>query len=202
MPSTPSAETGADEAFRARRVARLRTRRDRLHWTTWAAIVAVSLVAVVVTVERSQPKDTVRAEALGPKIKGAAAPRQGGTGCVGWPLELTPTAKPAPRIGAVSLWGDRDAFHFRNVGGTEVVIDVTAEDGALRPVEQDAEQVDDGRLRFELGPDSEARFTAACGVTALTFAGTAADGAPLGAGAFQVGSGPADAPLEIEKVVR
>lgn len=208
MPSTPSAEPAepaapsADDAFRARRVARLRARRGRWRWSTWAAVAAVVLVAVAITVERSQPEDTVRAAAESPKIKGAAAPRQGGTGCVGWPLGLTPTAKPSARNGAVSLWGDRDAFHFRNVTGGEVVVDVTAADGVLRPVESDAEQVDDGHLRFELGPDSEVRFTAACEVTALTFAGTGAGGAPLGEGAFQLGSGPADAPLEFDKVVR
>ncbi|MCU1371167.1 MAG: hypothetical protein JWO77_2361 [Ilumatobacteraceae bacterium] len=201
MLSTPSAEPGADDAFRSRRVARLRARRGRLHWSAWAAIAAVTLVAVAVTVDHSQPKDTVRAEALNPKVKDAAAPRQGGTGCVGWPLDLTPTAKPSPRTGAVSLWGDRDAFHFRNVGAAEVVIDVTSTDGALRPVESDAVQVGEDHLRFELGPDSEARFTAACGVTTLMFTGTSA-GAPLGAAAFQMGSGPADAPLEIAKVVR
>lgn len=194
-------EAAADAAFRKRRVAQLR-RRGRLAWTTWLAVGAVALVAVVITAHRSQPDDHVRAEALSPKIRNAAAPRQGATGCVGWPLSLTPSAKPPARQGAITIWGDRSAFHFRNVNDAPVVIEVAAQGGALRPVDADATQVNDGLLRFEMGPNSEARFTAACEVSGLTFTGTGPTGAALAEGAFELGTGPTDAPFVVTKVVR
>lgn len=204
LPSTPSAERDADASFRERRVARLRRNRSRrrLGWLGWGVLALVAVAALAITVHRSQPEDRLQAEATRPKILKDIGPRQGATGCVGWPRSLTPSDKPTAREGAVTVWGDRSAFHFRNAAGGPVVIEVTARGGALRPVDSDAAQDGDERLRFELAPDSEARFTAACSVTSLTFAGTDASGAPLGEGAFQMGTGPGDAPLVIDKVVR
>lgn len=195
------APVAADDAFRVRRVDTLRRRRasrGRWGWRAWVMGALLLLVATLVTVSRSQPNDHLERLANAPKMVAAAGPRQGGTGCVGWPLSLTPTERPATRAGAVTLWGDRDAFHLHNATSGKVTIDVVPQ-GAPGATNVGQTVVVADRLRLAVPPAAEATFTLACGATGMLVSGTDAAGSPLGADAFQMGTGPASAPLQLTK---
>jgi hypothetical protein len=198
-------QAAADEAFGTRRLATLRRRRakDRSSWF-WPTVVLGALfvlVAVVVTVSRSQPDDRLARLANDPAFLSRAGPDESGTGCVGWPLSVTPTTKPANRFGAVTVWGDRGAFRLSNGATEPLTIDVVGEGGqvSLQHADGGGDPPAD-RISVRIDPGAEAAFTIKCSATGMVISGVNASGAPLGGDAYQMGTGPGPNPLKIDKI--
>ena len=197
-----SADFGADRDFRAARVAKLGRTKRRVHPAAVGGVVVALLVAAFIAGRSAQPDDTLARRAANPGALKDTSNRQGGTHCVGWPVELTPTAKPKDRPDTITIWGNRAALSLRNNTSNTVTVDVSATGSSVRQVDSVGTVLSDSALRFEMEPGNEASFTAGCPASALTFVATDATGSSLGAGAFNLGSGPADAPLIITKVRR
>lgn len=204
LPSTPSAEDAADAAFASARVARLRRLRARHRPgpTGVAGAILVLLVAVVITRHNSASGDRLGEIAANRTLVASTAAQQSGTGCVGWPVALTPSVKPRDLADAVSIWGERSAFHLRNVGADAVVVEIRAAGGAARGLDDGMEGIGGGVLIATVGPALEVRFTVACSATALSLRLVGRDGHGGAGGTFQFGTGAVTGPVTIEKASR
>ena len=201
LPSPPSVEDLADDAFRIRRVTRLRRGHRHVGSVAVLVVVIVVIAAIAITSHNSAPDDRLDAAPAVP-AEAATALRQAGTDCVGWPVSLTPSTKPSDRAGSVSLWGDRSAFHLRNATEKPVIVEVRATGGEARGLDDGVVAMGGGALRASIGPALEARFTLACSATAVRLNIVDHSGSPRRAAAFQLGTGAADGPLTITKVPR
>ena len=202
MPSAEDARARADAAYRERRVARLRRSRRRLPAPVVPVLVALILVAIVITGAKSDGTGSVARDGAAPATIAAVRSQQAGTECVGWPIAVTPSVQPAGRNGSVTVWGDRSAFHLRNLASAGLVVEVHASGGSLRPGDQRSAPLEDGGLRVTLAPGMDARFTASCSTTSLRLTALAAGGRNVGTAAFSLGGATAGSPLTITKVRR
>jgi hypothetical protein len=154
----------ADEAFRAAAIERAARRRARrpASFLTWLSAGAVALAAVVATGAQGGPDGPRELPARLRVDAQDAANRQGGTSCPGWPAGLTPSQAPQPVDGALSLWAERDAFHLHNASPDAVTVEVEAVGGQLRSVGGGGQVVAANRVRFQIDPGGDVRFSAEC----------------------------------------
>ena len=116
-------------------------------------------------VKRTHQRQGIALQAV--DLKGTAG-KQAGTTCVGWPLALTPTARPADVDGALVVWGDRAAFHVRNPATTAVSLEVRVEGGKPRSVTGTTSEADDDHLLFQVPAGGDVSFTTSCSTTSMT----------------------------------
>ncbi|MCB1039768.1 MAG: hypothetical protein R2701_00720 [Acidimicrobiales bacterium] len=167
-------------------------RGDRRWWWIVGSLALLGLVVGRVAIDDAGGLDDLR-ERGEAAAKGTAG-KQAGTTCVGWPLALTPTGRPADVDGALVVWGDRAAFHVRNPATTAVSLEVRVEGGKPRSVTGTTSEADDHHLLFQVPADGDVSFTTSCSTTSMTLEATGG-----GVRQFAFGDGLQPNPVVLEK---